>query len=421
MIRKYISYTFEYHSIRGGILMTNTIQLTEEKVDMKHWLAVAERIGQIAEAEATEADKNGHFSPKVAEAIVEGEINMLLRPRVYGGNFIGVRNFSHIVRKVASHSVAAAWLTKFFAVHDVWPAYLPPKGRDVVLGNHELVADVFAPIGRLEKDGDGYRLYGQWNFASGVLWSEWIGLGALADLTGDGPEYVMAVVSTKDPNLKKIHNWDTLGLRATGSIGVDLDGAYIPEHLLLRGKDIFEKGKPMGGEYDPEDPVYRMPFMQLFLVGFPSIALGVMERLIAIFKERTEKRVRVFNGGKDEKKASGSQRLLAEMQIEYRAAEGLLDRYIEALEQWQEEGKTVATEDERMELFALRSQLARMAADMAMKVILTLGGTSIFKGDPVELFVRDVIAFAAHPTQLWEDAMSAYGSTQFEGPGHPTW
>ena len=32
--------------------MTKTIQLTEEKVDMKHWLAVAERIGQVAEAEA---------------------------------------------------------------------------------------------------------------------------------------------------------------------------------------------------------------------------------------------------------------------------------------------------------------------------------------------------------------------------------
>ena len=102
-------------------------------------------------------------------------------------------------------------------------------------------------------------------------------------------------------------------------------------------------------------------------------------------------------------------------------AEGLLDRYIEVLEQWQEEGKTVATEDERMELFAIKITVARMAADMALKVILTLGGTSIFKGDPVELFVRDVIAFASHPTQLWEDAMSSYGSTQFEGPGHPTW
>ena len=31
-----------------------------------------------------------------------------------------------------------------------------------------------------------------------------------------------------------------------------------------------------------------------------------------------------------------------------------MDRYIEVLEQWQEEGKTVATEEERMELFAIK-------------------------------------------------------------------
>ena len=35
--------------------------------------------------------------------------------------------------------------------------------------------------------------------------------------------------------------------------------------------------------------------------------------------------------------------VLAEMKIQVRAAEGLMDRYIEVLEQWQEEGKTVAT------------------------------------------------------------------------------
>ena len=83
----------------------------------------------------------------------------------------------------------------------------------------------------------------------------------------------MPVLTTTDPNLKLIENWDTLGLRATGSNGVHVDGAYIPEHLLLRGKDIFEMGKPTGGEYDPEDPVYRMPFMQLFLVGFPCYVI----------------------------------------------------------------------------------------------------------------------------------------------------
>ena len=208
----------------------------------------------------------------MAEAIVEGGINKLMRSEQYGGTFIGVQPFAKIVRKVASHSMAAAWLTNFFAIHDIWPGYLPPKGREEVLGKHELIADVFAPLGRMEKDGDGYRLYGQWNFASGVLWSEWIGLGAMADL-GEGLEYVMPVLRTSDPNFKLIENWDTLGLRSTGSNGVHVDGAYIPEHLILRGKDIFGLGKPAGGEYDPQDPVYRMPFMQMFLAAFPATSL----------------------------------------------------------------------------------------------------------------------------------------------------
>ncbi len=79
----------------------NTSQLTKEKVDREAWLAVAERIGQIAEAESREADQNGRFSPKVAEAILEGGINKLMRPKQYGGTFVDLRTFTDIVRTVA--------------------------------------------------------------------------------------------------------------------------------------------------------------------------------------------------------------------------------------------------------------------------------------------------------------------------------
>ena len=67
---------------------------------MEHWLAVAEKIGQVAEAESREADKNGRFSSKVAEAIVEGGINKLMRAEQYGGNFIGVEPFTKIVERL---------------------------------------------------------------------------------------------------------------------------------------------------------------------------------------------------------------------------------------------------------------------------------------------------------------------------------
>ena len=62
-----------------------------------------------------------------------------------------------------------------------------------------------------------------------------------------------------------------------------------PGHLILRGKDIFGLGKPAGGEYDPQDPVYRMPFMQMFLAAFPATSLGAMDRFNSRFSKNVPK------------------------------------------------------------------------------------------------------------------------------------
>lgn len=402
--------------------MIETTLLTKENQDRAAWIAKAERIGQIAEAEAKEADTNARFSSKVAEAIRQADINKLMRPKRYNGSFVDLRTYTDILRTVSKHSIAAAWLTYFYSAHDIWPAYLPPKGRDIVLGHDGFVADVVAPVGRAEKDGDGFRLNGQWNFCSGVLWSDYIGLGAMVKLSEeDEPEYCILVVSKSDPNVKIVENWDTIGLRSSGSNGVLVEDAFVPEHLVLPARYLLKIGEPMERDFDQNDPVYRMPFMPLFLLGFPAVALGGMERLITIFKERTEKRVRVFKGGQSEKKSAGSQRLLAEMNLQYRAAEGLLYRYIEILESWEAEGRTIVSDEEREELFAIRAKIARMATDIATRVMQTLGGTSIYKGDPVELFTRDLLAFGSHPNGAWEDGMAAYGRTIFGQSGDPVW
>ena len=64
--------------------------------------------------------------------------------------------YSHLqnCEKGCNDSMAVAWLTNFFAIDAIWPGYLPPKGREEVLGSHEFIADVFAPLGCL---GEGWR------------------------------------------------------------------------------------------------------------------------------------------------------------------------------------------------------------------------------------------------------------------------
>ncbi|WP_245578146.1 flavin-dependent monooxygenase [Alicyclobacillus herbarius] len=380
----------------------------------------AEMVGKLAEAEAFEADKNAHFSERIAEAIRDAQFHRLLKPKKYGGFSVDLSTYNEIIRTVSRHSVAAGWLAYFYSMHEVWAAHLPPAGRDEVLGSDGLLADVVAPVGRAERDGDGYRLYGRWNFCSGVLWADWVGLGCMAELPdGNGPEYCVMALPRKDFTI--IHNWDTVGLRGSGSNGVSVDGAYVPAHRVLPAGRLLATGLPTGGEYDPADPVYRMPFMPLFLLGFPVVALGGAERVLDLFQERTEKRVRIFKMGAKEKDSAGSQRLLAEAKTRLLAAEGLIDFYTRQLETWQAEGKVVVGDEECERLFALRGEVAKTCADVAVRILLTLGGNSIFKGDPVELFTRDLLAVAAHPNHLYEDSMAAYGRTIFGFPGDPVW
>ena len=59
-----IIITLKIPFIRGGILNDEYNPINRRESRYGAWLAVAEKIGQVAEAESREADKNGHFSSK---------------------------------------------------------------------------------------------------------------------------------------------------------------------------------------------------------------------------------------------------------------------------------------------------------------------------------------------------------------------
>ena len=162
--------------------MPNTI-LKERNVTVEQLLAGAEKIGKLAEQEAQQAEINATISENVVNLIKETQISKMLLPKQYGGPQINFEIFSKIIRKVAYHNISAAWLTYFYPLHNSLPSYLPQKGMDEIVNDGGLIVDVFAPVGKAVRDGDGYRISGRWNFASGVLYSEWIGLGTDDSIT----------------------------------------------------------------------------------------------------------------------------------------------------------------------------------------------------------------------------------------------
>lgn len=400
--------------------MTANSIVLEKTRNREELLQRAKEIGELAEKHAIQTDIDSRLPDEVIEMIKEAGFQYLMRPKAYGGQDLDYYTFGDIIRTVANYSVSAAWLTYFNIIHETWPAFLPKEGRDELYNSGGLMADVFAPVGKVENDGEGYRLSGTWNFCSGIYWSDWVALGAVHQLhDGTHPEYAMFIVKKED--LEIIENWNTIGLRGTGSNAVKVDNVYIPPHYVFQMDRVLKGATAPDGNYEEDYQIFNVPYLAYFLTGFAHIAIGGVERLIRNYKEKTESRIRIFNNNTNGKDEGTAQRTLAELNIQLSALKALAKEYQDKIQYYQDNGIRVLDEEEREHLFAIRGYIAKNCADMATRIFLTLGGNAVYKTDSTERFVRDILTVATHPTHQYEDALAGYGRTIVGLSGHPTW
>ena len=379
------------------------------------WVRRAHLIGEKALPEVAEAEKTGCFSLALRDFVHQLEMHKALRPVQYGGSGVGAFTFSEIVRTVANYNASAAWLVYFVILHEQWVAYLDEEGRQEVYASDGLVGDIFMPLGQVEYVESGVRLTGQWSFGSGVLWDEWMGLGAIVEVPGEDPQPCLVNVNKKD--FKVIKDWNPFGLRGTGSHSVKVDDVFVPWRHVLPVLKAKNKAEPVGGHYSDE-PIFKAPFMAFFCLGFPAISTGIAQRVASDLKTRMEGRQRILYSMK-ESESPIAQRNLAEVLVKLDALEAMNKRYVDQLEEWIAADTPLVEEAEKNKMGAWRSHISKEASDLAFHAMNLLGASATGSGDPLETAARDAFMVYIHLGQIYEDNMMSYGRTQFGLSGHP--
>ncbi|WP_078616366.1 3-hydroxy-9,10-secoandrosta-1,3,5(10)-triene-9,17-dione monooxygenase oxygenase subunit [Streptomyces albus] len=258
--------------------------------------AVRDLVPRIRER-AAEAEAAGRVPDETVRQLADAGLFRLLQPTRFGGLAASPVHFYSAIKTIAAACGSTGWISSVIGVHNWQLALFPDRAQQEVWGADPdtRVSSSYAPTGTVEAVGGEFRMSGRWSFSSGCEHAEWAFLGGMtvaADGTVDARTYL---VPRTDYRIE--HNWDTQGLRATGSHDIVIDEpVFVPEHRTLAYARTVALDCP-GQEVNPE-PVYRLPFGGLFPTTITVPPLGVAEGAWQTYVDVTRERFRVSYGQK---------------------------------------------------------------------------------------------------------------------------
>ena len=242
-------------------------------------------------------DRENQFFTEDFEALRKSGYLTINVPKELGGRGLNLAEVARLQRQLAYYAPATALGTNMHlywvgVAADLWRS--GDKSLEWML-RETMAGEVFA-AGHAERGNDlpvllstakaervdgGFRFTGHKMFGSlAPVWTRY-GLHALwADADG-GPKIVHAFMPRDSSGYRIVETWDTLGMRATRSDDVMLEGAFVPDKYI--GRIV-----PAGGA-----DLFILAVFAWALIGFGNIYYGVAQRACDLAFEAVKKKTSV--------------------------------------------------------------------------------------------------------------------------------
>ena len=358
--------------------------------------AEADRIRRLPEATQTELMAAGLYRMYLPERFGGYELDYMLQVDIAAelGTVCGSTAWVHSV--VASHS----WMHGMFsasAQEAVWG-----EDPDALIAGATPTAD-----SRVEAVDGGFVLNGTWTLASGVdvcTWNHFNMMTPRLDREGVEHRYGLGSLSA----VELIDDWNTTGLRGTGSRSMVCRDLFIAEDWTIRSEAC--RGGPTPGSAVNPGPLYRMPLFSLFGKGIVAPAVGIARGALSLVVERLGEQ-RLQSGFKLAEEPTAQLRA-GEAAAEIDAAWTLLRRDCEEVHARAGAGEVPTLEERhrwrRNDAFAGR--LLVQAVDRLM-ALSGAGGNS--QDSPLQRHWRDMHTLASHIALAWDAQGANYGRILF--------
>ena len=370
------------------------------------------QIGERAVREVRTAEKNGQLSDELVQDISDARLIQILQPKRLGGLEMGFPDLVKVGISLGQYDVSAAWIANILGIHHWWGALTTPQFQEELWGDnpHTLFADAFAPMGVGEAVEGGYVVSGVWPFASGIPWSDWYAGGTLVHSDdGQPPRLLMCFVPKDEYTVKK--DWDTVGMRGTGSCSVEVDKVFVPEYRTLDFGAIMAGGGEMPGHECNTGAIYKVPVVAGLAVSLIPPVVGGARGSLESFKQRMKERTPTFTDQQQDQ-LSTQHVLLAESKVRVDFAENMLLNYAEELMTLGsaiEQGESPDLTEFSIRVAGWRAQLAKECRGVTSDLFQNAGAGAIYMDSPMQRFWRDTHAISQHAVMNHDTIMRNYG------------
>lgn len=358
-------------------------------------LARARALLPLLETSGPAIEQAKELVPEVLEALLAQDLLRLLLPSSLGGGDMSLPDFAEICEAVAIGDASAAWCVCQGNVSAMTAsAYLAPEVARRLFGDRRAALAWGARHGRAKAvivEG-GYRVTGAWDFASGNRHATLLGAHVPAifpdgapRLSPDGrPEDVTVLFPRGQARVTS--EWNSLGLRGTGSDVYEVDGLFVPEaHACIR--DRFELRQDLR-------PITAITSHLCYATGFSATALGtargLLDRYLALARGKTARA-----GAQPMAENHCVQSEVAQLEASLRA--GRMYLLGTAREVWAEAtARGMPSMDARVALRLATTTVMRQATDVSIACYRAAGTTAVLESNAFERRFRDAMSVSQH-------------------------
>ena len=362
---------------------------------------------------AGSAEEARRITPEILALLHQSGMLRFLQPKRWGGmelDFVSVFDLPEIIGR---GDASIAWNVGNLGIHHWMLALFDPKIQEEVWGEDPdaiIASGIAYPQGRARKVDGGIVLSGFWNFSSGVDPSSW---NQLACIVRDGEKVVdhrMCMIPRKD--FEVIDDWQTLGMRATGSKSVKVEELFVPEYRSMsmytaRGGSDFP-----GAKANP-NPLYRVPLGGIGTHCLGGSIIGNAQAALDLTIESVKERSTSY--------ATMKMRDFQTVQVRTGAAGAKIDMARVSMHNDCLDAQRFAAAG-TMPPMADKLRWRRncsLACKLAVEAVDTLhemaGANGIYNKYPLERLFRDAHTGSAHIGFNWDANLSMWGLTALGG------